>query len=411
MLKRHWHLSLAASILCAVFAAPASADDDATQAKPLEAATDGQAAAEADAADADDDLLTVPQDASAEELHQYIEKVTSTRPTATSREEFIANLTKQQQAAMEASTKLLEMTDITDEQAITAVKTKINALRLLARLGDEEAEDQLAKFSESLKNDPRPAIANLIKLQTLAAGLRELPSATEQQRDEYMAEFNEYLDGLKAISRDELTLAMTLGNVLENVGANQDAAALYQNIGELAAASDDEQIKSYGERFEGMARRVDLPGNKIKVFGPLLNGEQVNWEDYRGKVVLVDFWATWCGPCIAELPNVKQSYETYHSRGFDVIGISLDDDKEKVKEFVEQREIPWPTIYDPKSNGWDNPLARYYGISGIPTAILVDKQGKVVSLNARGEALGELLTKLIGPANETTEGEQAEPQE
>jgi peroxiredoxin len=93
---------------------------------------------------------------------------------------------------------------------------------------------------------------------------------------------------------------------------------------------------------------------------------------------------------------VKKNYEAYHERGFEVVGISLDQDRAKLEKFIEKEQNPWLTLHD---GAWDdNPVANYYGIVGIPTVILVDKEGKVVSTNARGPELGKLLTELLGPA-------------
>ncbi len=403
MLIRQWPLYLLVALLS--FGASNSLFGD--DVEPSEAA---EAAAPADegATAEEEDPLAIPEDASTDELLKFIERAATLRQAANSREEFIANITKAQQAVAEAATRVLNMEDVTDEQAVEAVTAKINALRLLSRIGDDKAADELAKFTESLKDDPRPAIAKMMELQTLIAAAANLPRADQEQRQAFVTELKEYLSGKEEFSREDLMLAMSAGQALEQAKANEQAAELYQEIAKLAAVSDDEQIKSYGKRFEGMARRVNLLGSKMDVFGPMLDGNEFKWEDYRGKVVLIDFWATWCGPCIAELPNLKDNYKTYHSRGFDVVGVSLDNDRAKLDQFIEKHEIPWTNIYDADSNGWENPLAQYYGISGIPTAILVDKEGKVVSLNARGEMLGELLDELIGPANETVEGDDGD---
>ena len=98
--------------------------------------------------------------------------------------------------------------------------------------------------------------------------------------------------------------------------------------------------------------------------------------NYKGKVVLLDFWATWCPPCRAELPNVIKTYEAHHKDGFEIIGISLDQDREKLTAFIKEKNMTWPQYFDGK--GSQNKLAVKYGVLGIPATYLLDGQGNII---------------------------------
>jgi len=107
----------------------------------------------------------------------------------------------------------------------------------------------------------------------------------------------------------------------------------------------------------------------------------------------MDFWATWCGPCVAEMPNVKNVYSKFHPQGFEIVGISLDQNRDRLDQYVKSNQIMWPQYFDGK--WWNNDVAVRYGIKSIPTTILVDKAGKIRYKSLRGKQLENAVQQLL----------------
>ena len=159
--------------------------------------------------------------------------------------------------------------------------------------------------------------------------------------------------------------------------------------------SNHPQGPQFAQFLSQVGAELHLPGvgDTMDISFTSMSGEEIDLSAMDDKVVLVDFWATWCQPCVAEMPHVVAAYEEYKGQGFEVIGISLDENREAVEAFVEQYNMDWPQYFDGK--GWQNDIAQKFGISSIPATFLIGKDGKIIASNLRGEALDQAVVSAL----------------
>jgi len=343
--------------------------------------------------------LVVPPlpEGSPAELLAFVKGLLPPKQQPRSREEMMAYIQGVSRVAVEASDKILAQVKADDELYGQAAQLKLQSLSALRQLGDEQAAEQLAAFAASLAESPVGPLAMEGKRMLIVAAAQEMFSSGDFAGAGALVDQTAAL--LKADPDDVQTagLAAQLAGALEQApDADGVAARAMKTFGPLMAASTNPRIQQLGESFSGKLRLLGLPGNPMEIKGALLDGTPFDQAKLAGKVVLVDFWATWCGPCVAEIPNMLAQYEKYHDKGFEVVGISLDEDREDVEKFVAENKIPWPILFAGK--GWQDPVAQFYGISGIPQLVLIGRDGNVITLDVRGEKLGTRLAELFKKA-------------
>jgi peroxiredoxin len=254
-----------------------------------------------------------------------------------------------------------------------------------------EAEDEFRSVSKRLAAiyAPSHALDSLFKLaldtdnKALKDSVEIAVRAMNLQQKKYVKQF----------AREHPSSYVAAYEIHQAFGSNPDAKEIDSLYNRLDTAV---RMSYYGAMVKDIldkARLTDIgqPAPDFTQYDTA--GTAVTLSSFKGKYMLVDFWASWCGPCRRENPAVVKAWQRFHPKGFDVLGISLDNDKDKWLEAIKKDQLPWTQVSD--LHGWQNSVARLYGIRGIPMNYLLDKDGRIIAKNLRGEALEQKLTALL----------------
>ncbi len=174
-----------------------------------------------------------------------------------------------------------------------------------------------------------------------------------------------------------------------------DTARYQATLQKLSGDTQLEVAAMASQQLAAQKKMAELKTKPLDLKFTAVDGTMVDLAKLRGKVVLIDFWATWCGPCVGEVPNVVAAYKKYHDQGFEIVGISLDQDKDKLLAFTKNNGMVWPQYFD--GQGWENAISKSFGIRSIPAMWLVGKNGFLITTDAREDLTGEIEKALKAP--------------
>lgn len=337
-----------------------------------------------------------PPSATADDLLAFL-KAAPNKPSILQRREPF------QRAVVDAAERLAKL-DVPAEQKNLAIRAKFNALALMREAGIDGAGTLLVAWATDYKDHSDPSIKADATLVFLEEKLKTADLTNYDELPLLLDEVRKYCASQPTLDVRHLELATRCVTVINSIKDDPLAADGYQEFGGLFSKSKNRQLADYGNSLTKFGAKMNFLIKPLEIEGTLLDGAKLDWASYRGKVVLIDFWASWCGPCLAEMPNVKAMYEAYHDKGFEIIGVVKQDEEEDVRNCIAENGLVWPMLFHKDGN---HPLAEKYNVRGIPTMILVDKDGKVLKPSVRGERLNQALQAIFGPAPEAAKAEPA----
>lgn len=338
------------------------------------------------------DPFAIPEDASPRELFLFIKSLKRQRPAARTRDALTEHAQKTVDTIEKVADLVWNMKDATDRDQLLAMEEKFVAYSMLARVAPAVAYQKTVTLNREIQKDSRSVFVDVADFHLLQANISKT-DRIGSEKTEVVDEIAAYVEK-HGLDKVVLGYAESLGVRMSRAGENEAAAKLFGVLAAGVEKSNNQEMLRDLPFLQSTSRRLGLPGNFMEVTGNTADGKEFDWNSYRGKYVLVQFWATWCGPCRQEIPNIARHLQMYGDRGFAVVGVNLDEDRSAFDSFMQQSQLPWSNIVSDQGR---NSTAERYAISSLPTLILVDPQGKVISMQAGGKNLGKLLAQNLGP--------------
>ncbi len=327
-----------------------------------------------------------------EDLQAYIERMQEAPESIRDRPGFAAGIAIAAQRILDTNPK--------DTLRTFATIALLDSLHQQADLeNDSDADKQLAQLATKYASDPDKKIAAAatfynLEQQILNADQLE-PAKLPPLLDEVKASLqNQQLDA------KHLRIASATVHAINKLPDDKEAAQRLKEFGDLFAASNDPVLSRYGKSLAKSetpgVSETDWVGKPMEVAGTTSEGAKFDIAQYKGKVVLVDFWATWCGPCRALMPDLKEMHQKYHADGFEIVGVNLDGTLSDLSDFLDKEKLPWVNVVGEEKDGQlQFPLAEKYSIQAIPTTFLVGRDGKIAAYDLHGDELTKQIEKLL----------------
>ncbi|MFO1458006.1 MAG: TlpA disulfide reductase family protein [Verrucomicrobiota bacterium] len=283
--------------------------------------------------------------------------------------------------AKEFATRFPDSTHVREAKEI-----RVKMLRAAVGLGVESRSEELAGLGGGTPSrEPRSRSAEDPFEKKMNAAAEKAMALQDKGMEVVLAEFEK---GIREVMKEFPDRMEVYGALMEVVNGTspEHAAELAREIRDSKAPENVRQAAA------ALLKKFDLVGKPLDLKFTAIDGREVSIASLKGSVVLVDFWATWCGPCVGEIPNVKAAYEKLHPKGFEILGISFDQEKDALETFVKKKGMTWPQYFD--GEGWQNKFGQEFGINSIPAMWLVDQKGILRDMNARDGLAGK-VEKLL----------------
>jgi thiol-disulfide isomerase/thioredoxin len=335
---------------------------------------------------------------SVEDLQAYIEQMQEAPASIRSRPGFAEGMAVSAQRILD-----------TNPQGALRTFAVVSLLDAVHQWADnensKEADARLAELVKKYSDDSEKKVSSLANLYALELRVLKVDDLDLEKVPALLDEVEESIKD-KTLDAKHLRLASATVHAINRLKDDAEVTKRQKEFGEIFAASSEPTLSRYGKQLsqagagpgEGGGTEENLAawiGKTMELTGTTAEGTKFELTQYKGKVVVVDFWATWCPPCRALLPELKETYAKFHAKGLEIVGVDLDRELSALTEYLDQEKIEWVNLLPEEKEGQlTYPMADKYAIRGIPTTFVIGRDGKIAMVN-HGEDLAPTIEKLL----------------